>query len=283
MLSVILISQMHCLWDLHLLHCHNTHYTLMHETVKRSLAQCLRNLFNSQLASLSVHVEAPVNRFAPLRNPEAPEGKINRADIVLVLSGSTQQDVYITDIVSALARSPNRQDGFYYDLTLKEKAKRSEYSKYLIPSQRFFPLAFGRTNILSRDTLRFCDIVGTYFPKSLKVTDKIRACFSRAITSGVAATLNDEVRRLQLAALNSVAFSMVPPAPDRCARQPPPKTLLHSSAARPSALSNSSASLNVRLATILSSGDSTRASVNADAPASQSSSLLSQRSEVDFY
>ena len=142
----------------------------MHETVKRSLAQCLRGLFSSQLADLSVHVEAPVNRFAPLRQPDLPEGKINKADIVLILSGNTRQDVFITDIVSALAHTPNhRGDSFYYDLAVKEIAKRYKYHKYLIEPWRFFPLAFGRTNVLSRGTLRFCEVVGSYFPKDLKI------------------------------------------------------------------------------------------------------------------
>ena len=42
---------------------------------------------------------------------------------------------------------------------------------------------------------------------------------SRAITAGVASTYNASVRRLQLAAINSTAFSMIPPVPDRAARR----------------------------------------------------------------
>jgi hypothetical protein len=82
---------------------------------------------------------------------------------------------------------------------------------YDIKLHHFFPLAFGRTNILSRVTLRFCDFIGNYFPKSLKVSDRLRATFSRSIASGVASTFNATIRRLQFAAANSVAFSMIPP------------------------------------------------------------------------
>jgi hypothetical protein len=85
---------------------------------------------------------------------------------------------------------------------------------YDINLQHFFPLAFGRTNILSRETLRFCDFVGNYFPKSLKVSDRLRATFSRSIAAGVASTFNASLRRLQLAAGNSVALSLIPPMHD---------------------------------------------------------------------
>lgn len=262
----------------HLLHCQQTHYSAMHDGVKHSLAHCLRKLFNSQLAALSVHVEPAVNRFAPLRLPEYAEGKVNKADIVLVLSGATQQDIFILDIVSALSRTPNKRDSFYYDLALKEQAKRNEYWKYRIAPNRFFPLAFGRTNVLAKDTLRFCEVVGSYFHQSLKVADKIRACLSRAITNSVAATLNNEVRRLQLAAFNPIAFSMVPPAPDQrdnrhaaaFSSQPPTQH------ARISLSTHSATALNSRLAAIISR-DGHRASM-MDAPSSQVGGILSQGS-----
>ncbi len=268
---------------LHLLNCQNTHYTLMHETVKRSLAHCLRNLFSPKLAALSVHVEAPVIRFVPLRHPNQPERKANKADIVLILSGQLQQDVFITDIVSALAHTPNhRGQGFYYDLAIKERDKRSVYYKYGIPDNRFFALAFGRTNVLSRDTLRFCETVGTYFPQDLKVEAKIRACFSRAIASGVAATFNEEMRRMQLAILNSVAFSMVPPAPDQCAKRLKIAGSKQTALARPPILFDSLPALHARFDAILSRDDSSRLSAVADEPLSQCSVLLSQQSEENF-
>jgi hypothetical protein len=75
----------------------------------------------------------------------------------------------------------------------------------------FSPIVFGRTNILSRETLRFCELLGNYFPKSLSGADRLRATLSRSIAAGVASTFNAAVRRLQLAAANAVAFYMVPP------------------------------------------------------------------------
>ncbi len=64
---------------------------------------------------------------------------------------------------------------------------------------------------MSRESLRFCDFVGNYFPKSLRVADRLRATFSRSIVAGVAATFNAAVRRLQLAEGNLIALSMIPP------------------------------------------------------------------------
>ena len=139
------------------------------------------------------------------------ETVVRVADIILLLSGLTQQDVIVTDLVSTLCQRPNAVDGFYFELKQAETQKRSTYRMYDIKLHHFFPLAFGRTNILSRETLRFCDFIGNYFPKSLKVSDRLRATFSRSIASGVASTFNATIRRLQLAAANSVAFSMIPP------------------------------------------------------------------------
>jgi hypothetical protein len=111
-------------------------------------------------------------------------------------------------------KTPHRTDGFYHDLNRAESEKRSQYRKYAIPAHHFFPLAFGRTNILSRESMRFCDTVGTYFPKSLRVAEILRATFSRAIVNGVSSSLNSSVRRLLLAEANQVAFSMIPPFTD---------------------------------------------------------------------
>jgi len=195
---------------LHLLQCAGTHYSIIHDSVKHAVAQRFRSFMTSQLASLSVHVEQPVRRFAPLRNIGQPEGIVAVADIVLILSGSVQQDILITDVVSSLAHTPNKREGFYFDLNQASREKLSKYYKYNIANDRFHPLSVGRTNILSHHTLRFCDLAASYFPKQLNVYDKLRATFSRSITVGVAITLSEAVRRLQLAVSNSVAFSMVP-------------------------------------------------------------------------
>ncbi len=82
------------------------------------------------------------------------------------------------------------------------------------PSTIFTPLRLAgpiSCLVYIRETLRFCNFVGAYFPQGLKVVDRLRATFSRAISAGVASTLNDSIRRLQLAATNLVATSMIPP------------------------------------------------------------------------
>jgi hypothetical protein len=199
----------------HLLKCRSTHYNDMHDVTKHALAQRLRSLMTAQMAAISVHVEKPVSRWCKLL-PHFPVEDVARvADIVLLLSGLTQQDVIVTDLVSTFCNKPNAVDGFYFELNQAETQKRSTYRMYDIKLHHFFPLAFGRTNILSRETLRFCDFIGNYFPKSLKVSDRLRATFSRSIASGVASTFNATTRRLQLAAANSVAYSMIPPLPEQ--------------------------------------------------------------------
>jgi hypothetical protein len=177
---------------------------------------------SAQMAAISVFVEKPVKLFVGLSDPKKPEGVVRRADLTVLLPGRTQQDVFITDVVSVFVRTPNGTDGFYTDLNRAEAEKKSIYRKYAVPAHHFFPLAFGRTNILSRESIRFCDTVSNYFPKMLRVADSLRATFSRAIVNGVSASLNSSVRRLQLAEANQVAFSMIPPVPD------PARQLSHS-------------------------------------------------------
>ena len=133
---------------------------------------------------------------------------------------------------------------------------------------------------VSRETLRFCEAVGSYFPNALKIEAKIRACLSRAITSGVAATFNDEMRQLQLSTLNAVASSMVmvPPAPDRRSKDP---ALVGSKSNNARALSSSSSALTLynRLNDIVSRDESQRLSADADEHlSSQASVWLSQPS-----
>ena len=82
----------------------------------------------------------------------------------------------------------------------------------------------------------------------VKIEAKIRACLSRAITSAVAATFNDEMRQLQL---NAVASSMVPPAPDRRAKDPALVGLKSSKNARAFPPSSSVLTLYNRLSAIV--------------------------------
>ena len=112
-----------------------------------------------------------------------------------------------------------RQIGFYFDLNRAEAIKRNKYSKYEIHPHAFFPLAFSRTNVLSRETIRFCEMVDKYFPKSMRIHDRLRATISRAITAGVSASQNCAIRRLQLAEASNCAFSMVPPISDHPTRR----------------------------------------------------------------
>jgi phytoene dehydrogenase-like protein len=92
---------------------------------------------------------------------------------------------------------------------LKEAArlKRLKYAKYAIPPQVFFPLPFGRTNVLSEEILDFCEFTSRHFPSHTDVARKLRATFSRAITVGVARTTNLAFRRLQLSVAARVGVS----------------------------------------------------------------------------
>ena len=98
--------------------------------------------------------------------------------------------------------------------------------------------------------------------------------------SGFVATLNDEIRRIQLASLNAVAFSLVPPAPDQCGKNLAQQKLKSKPNARFSASSDSPLSLNKQLIAIVSRDDLRHSSAIAEESSSQSSVSLSQVAEA---
>jgi ribonuclease HI len=257
---------------LHLLKCEHTRYTAIHDTVKHSLASRLRSLMPARLAALSVLVEKPVNLFYKLKEATQSETIVRKSDIALLLSGCTQQDTLIIDLVSVQCDTPNGRDGFYFDLNRAEVSKRHTYSKYAIPPHFFFPLAFGRTNILSRETQRFCQVVGQYFPKTLKIADKLRATLSRSIVLGVATSFNAVMRRLQLSDANALAFSMVPPVPDS-ARHPDNSVFKQLAKIHAPLLQTPTRSLGPRLAAILTRDASPSVLVKGGEPRSLGCSL----------
>ena len=116
----------------------------------------------------------------------------------------------IADVSSVLSRGPSISSNFHAVLSARSQAKRLKYSKYAIPSHLFHPVTVGRTNVLSRDALLFCDVIGNFFPTIPKAADRLRAAISRAICVGAARTLNTTIRRSQLAVINGSSFPGVP-------------------------------------------------------------------------
>ena len=88
--------------------------------------------------------------------------------------------------------------------------KRRVYNKYVTPPNCFYPLPFGRSNVLSQDVFDFCKQIARYFPTHMRADAKLRASFSRAIYVGTAQTFNLSLRRLQLAATQDRSITSVP-------------------------------------------------------------------------
>ncbi len=81
-----------------------------------------------------------------------------------------------------------------------------------VPANCFYPLPFGRTNVLSEDMLSFCSRIanlGTSFQTACVLKDKLRATISRSIYSGVARMLNLALRRLQLSTTRKCAIAAI--------------------------------------------------------------------------
>jgi hypothetical protein len=199
----------------HLLHCKHIHYGIIHDRVKEAVAARLRSFMTLEAASLSVLLEQQMDHYFARRNPAAarPAPQADTAliaDMIVSLHGDLQQSPIACDFVSCLARSPVATTDFTFALADKAALKISKYSRYDMPSGAFFPLPFGRTNVLSKDVLSFCSLVHSHFPPLTGVDRKLRATFSRAIYAGVSQSFNLGVRRLQLASMWRVPVPLIP-------------------------------------------------------------------------
>lgn len=196
---------------LHFLSCRLVHFGYLHDCVKTAIAATIKALQPLDLAPLSVKMEVKVSRFYPLRPPLTVEGPEIIADIAVCVLDTSQHVCVIADVSSVLARDLHTApQGFLVPLRARSKAKITKYRKYDIPVHLFHPVTVGRTNVLSRDAVIFCDFVGKFFPTIPKASDRIKAAISRAISVGAARTLNTALKRAQLASFNGLSFSGVP-------------------------------------------------------------------------
>ena len=212
--------------------------------VKAAVAHRLRSFMTDSAASFSVLTEQPMIRHFNLRDP-LDEGTPRTADLLVQFHATLQQRSPIAcDFVSCFARLASSTADFNAPLQEKSRFKRKVYCKYRIPDSGFFPLPFGRTNVLSQEIFDFCGLISSWFPPLACVEHKLLATFSRAIYSGVAQSFNIAVRRLQLSVssqvpvpLISVAALVVEPEAPHC--RPPPVLRRPRSAAPQSSLFSS--------------------------------------------
>jgi hypothetical protein len=129
-------------------------------------------------AALCISVEQPFRSHFALRPSapsDAPEGV---ADIIISMHSDLQQIPIACDLVSCIhRRTLSSSDTF----TAASQFKRKKYARYIFPANCFYPLPFGRTNVLSEDMLFFCSRIGNFFPTNMRVEDKLRSTISRSI------------------------------------------------------------------------------------------------------
>ena len=213
----------------HLLSCRYNSYTAIHDCVKEAVAARIKSFMAPEIAPMAVLLEQPVIAHYKLRDPSKAEGVVCVADLVLSLHGEVQQHPVICDFVSC-GRCQHRSGSCSGDFTLALRVaalfKRGKYKKYDIADNAFFPLPFGRTNVLSQEIFDFCSLVARHFATVSDVDRKLRATFSRSICVGAARTFNLAVRRLQISAAARVGI----PAISALALQPSRAPLLRRSA-----------------------------------------------------
>ncbi len=193
---------------LHLLHCKQNHYGCLHDRVKYAVADRIRSFMHADAAAFSVLVEQPMLTHFGLRNAAAPEGAALVADLVVSFHTELQLESTACDFVSCFV-TDNRD--YPHVLDAAARFKRRKYSKYrTLTENGFFPLPFGRTNVMSTEIIQFCNLVGKHLPPRMRASDKLLATFSRAAYSGVAQTFNLAFSRLQLAAARNLPLASFP-------------------------------------------------------------------------
>ncbi len=195
----------------HLLHCRFNSYVFIHEQVKEAVARFLRSLSVPEIAPLIVQVEQPMRLLCPLRDASAPEGSELVADLVVSMHNDLQQEPLICDFTSCLARISCSAHSFNGALRDAARLKVAKYRKYLTSDGSFYPLPFGRTNVLSAEIFDFCSVVGSRYPNHYRVKQKLIAVFSRSIYAGVAHSHSLAIRRLQLSVSARVPLNSVRP------------------------------------------------------------------------
>jgi hypothetical protein len=193
----------------HLLHCHFNHYGDLHDCVKKAVELRLCSFMSDDAASFSVLVEKPLSSFFGRRRPAARNEPEGVADLIIFMHASLQQVPVAVDFVSCF---PHKNSSYKVAMQERARFKRRKYSGYLFPDNGFYPLPFGRTNVLADDVFAFCTFIGNFLPKHMRAEAKLRATFSRAIYAGTARLHNLAFRRLQLSAaqrlpLSSFSFS----------------------------------------------------------------------------
>jgi hypothetical protein len=193
----------------HLLHCHFNHYGDLHDCVKRAVELRLRSFMSDEAASFSVLVEKPLSSFFGRRCPSTALNESEGiADLIISMHASLQQFPVAVDFVSCF---PHKNSSYKVALQERARFKRRKYASFLFPDNSFYPLPFGRTNVLADDVFAFCTFIGNFLPKNMRADAKLRATFSRAIYAGTA-RLHNLARRMQLSAaqrlpLSSFSFS----------------------------------------------------------------------------
>ena len=158
----------------HLLSCRYNSYTAIHDCVKMAVAARIRSFMAPDIAPIAVLLEQPVIAHYRLRDPTKPEGSVRVADLVLSLHDEVQQHPVVCDFVSC-GRAQNRTGDFTFALRVAAMFKRGKYKKYAIADNAFFPLPFGRTNVLSQEIFDFCSLVARHFATVSDVDRKLRA------------------------------------------------------------------------------------------------------------
>ena len=196
----------------HLLSCKHNHYGVLHDRVKHAVAARIRSLVTAEIAPITVLLEQPMSSHFPLRSPAMRDDPMRVADLIVSLHSELQQHVVACDFVSCFARNFHADKNYHHELSKKAREKRKKYANYALTTDNFFPLPFGRTNVLSPEICDFCSMVDRHFPNHFHAERKLRATFSRAIYVGTSQLMNLAVRRLQLSVTARVRAPLVSPA-----------------------------------------------------------------------
>jgi hypothetical protein len=114
-------------------------------------------------ASFSVLVEKPLRSFFGRRCPAARNEPEGIAGLFISMHSSLQQVPVAVDFVSCF---PHKNSSYKVALQERARFKRRKYAGYLFPVNSFYPLPFGRTNVLADEVFDFCTFIGNFEAQS---------------------------------------------------------------------------------------------------------------------
>ena len=141
---------------LHLLHCKQNHYGCLHDSVRYAVAARFRSFMHFDAAAFSVLIEQPMLPHFGLCNAAAPEGVALIADLIVLLHSDLELEPIACDFVSCFVKDKRVATHKFWMLPFASSDGSTQSIYLTLTGNGFYPLPFGRSNVMASEIIRFC-------------------------------------------------------------------------------------------------------------------------------